>query len=128
MLPGMNPDRGSVRGNPRWGAILTLVVLLAGAWQAPVEQPAPRAAGLPSAGEIDSILKELSDITGFRIRKQLPFALNPNGPRVAQIAIEVMLMDALIVSAAFAGSLGTAWMIQRAILTVCLKAIAPNRR
>jgi hypothetical protein len=37
-------------------------------------------------------------------------------------------MEALIVSAAFAGSVGTAWMIQRAILTVCLKAIAPNRR
>jgi hypothetical protein len=40
----------------------------------------------------------------------------------------VTLMDALIVSAAFAGSLGTAWMIQRAILMVCLKAIAPTRR
>ena len=39
---------------------------------------------------------------------------------------EVMLMDALIVSATFAGSLGTAWIIQRAILTMCLKAIAPN--
>ena len=68
MLPGI-PERA------RWGAILTLIVLLAGGWQAPVAQPAAPAAGLPSAGEIDSILKELSDITGFRIRKQLPFAL-----------------------------------------------------
>jgi len=53
---------------------------------------------------------------------------NRNGTSIAGEAAGVTLMDALIVSAAFAGSLGTAWMIQRAILTVCLKAIAPNRR
>ena len=51
-----------------------------------------------------------------------------NGTRVAGVGTEVTLMEALIVSAALAGSLGTAWMIQRAILMVCLKAIAPNRR
>ena len=32
-------------------------------------------AKVPTAGEIDSVLKELSSITGFRIRRQLPFAL-----------------------------------------------------
>jgi hypothetical protein len=37
-------------------------------------------------------------------------------------------MDTLILGATFAGSLGTAWMIQRAILAVCLKAIAPTKR
>jgi hypothetical protein len=30
---------------------------------------------LPTAAEINSVLKELSEITGFRIRKQLPFAM-----------------------------------------------------
>ena len=38
------------------------------------------------------------------------------------------MMDTLILGVTFAGSLGTAWMIQRAILAVCLKAIAPSRR
>ncbi|MGA2712795.1 MAG: hypothetical protein ABSG41_06790 [Bryobacteraceae bacterium] len=67
----MNPER------VRWCAILTVIVLLAGGWQAPpvAANTAPPASRLPTAGEIDSILKELSDITGFRIRKQLPFAL-----------------------------------------------------
>ena len=36
--------------------------------------------------------------------------------------------DAIVVSAAFAGSLGTAWIIQRAILAICLKAITTTRR
>ena len=48
--------------------IFVLIVLLSGGWQAPPSK-------LPTAQEIDSILKELSGITGFRIRKQLPFAL-----------------------------------------------------
>lgn len=66
MLPGMKTERA------RRCAILAVIVFLAGSWQAP---PAPNAARLPTAQEIDSILKELSDITGFRIKKQLPFAL-----------------------------------------------------
>src|ERR1700728_1229458 len=51
---------------------LAIVLLLAGAWQK------PRASGparLPSAAEINVMLGELSNITGFRIHKQLPFAL-----------------------------------------------------
>ena len=32
-----------------------------------------------------------------------------------------------MVSAAFAGSLGTAWVIQRAILGVCMKALTVTR-
>jgi len=54
------------------GAGLALLVIVVGAWQG---QPAPDRSQLPSAAEINSILKELSDITGFRIRKQLPFSL-----------------------------------------------------
>jgi hypothetical protein len=53
-------------------ALLAAIVILAGGWR-----PAPAAtlaSPLPSAAEINSILQELSDITGFRIRKQLPFA------------------------------------------------------
>ena len=36
-------------------------------------------------------------------------------------------MEGLILSATLAGSLGTAWVIQRAILAACLKAMAINR-
>ena len=53
-------------------AAIAIVTLLVGAWQSP---PQPPASKLPTAQEIDSILRELSDITGFRIRKHLPFAL-----------------------------------------------------
>src|SRR6185312_5559581 len=49
--------------------VLALLVTLLGGWQA----PSTAQSKLPTAAEIDSILKELSDITGFRIRKQLPF-------------------------------------------------------
>ena len=51
---------------------LAIIVILAGAWQKPRASPTPK---LPTAEEINVVLKELSDITGFRIRKQLPFAL-----------------------------------------------------
>ena len=43
---------------------LLVIVLLAGGWQA-----------APTAAEINSILNELSGITGFPVRRQLPFAL-----------------------------------------------------
>ena len=36
-------------------------------------------------------------------------------------------METLILSATLIGSLGTAWVIQRAILGLCLKAISTNR-
>jgi hypothetical protein len=51
---------------------LVVLVILAGAWQKPRASTTPR---LPTAEEINVVLKELSDITGFRVRKQLPFAL-----------------------------------------------------
>ena len=53
-------------------AALFLAVLCAGAWQAPVPQPS---SGLPDAAEINAILRQLSDITGFRIRRELPFRM-----------------------------------------------------
>jgi hypothetical protein len=53
--------------------VFAVIVLISGGWQAPAI--APPASKLPSAEEINSILKELSSITGFRVRKQLPFAL-----------------------------------------------------
>src|SRR5580692_11172293 len=73
--------RGVKSGRAARFTILAIAVLLCGGWQAPAANPLaasspPKAsAALPTAREIDSILKELSSITGFRIRKQLPFAL-----------------------------------------------------
>ncbi len=61
---------GRIRG--WWLAALFLISLPACALQ----EPAPEAAGkLPDAAEIDSILRQLSEITGFRIRRHLPFQL-----------------------------------------------------
>ena len=51
---------------------LALLVMLAGAWQKPRVSTQPK---LPTAEEINVALTELSGITGFRVRKQLPFAL-----------------------------------------------------
>jgi hypothetical protein len=60
-------------------AALFLAVVCASAWQAPVTQPSPGgpqpSPGLPNAAEINAILRQLSDITGFRIRRQLPFRM-----------------------------------------------------
>jgi hypothetical protein len=66
MLRGVSTKRGA-----RVSA-LAIIVLITGGWQVPA---IPATSKLPSAQEIDSILKELSDVTGFRIRKHLPFAL-----------------------------------------------------
>lgn len=61
---------GRIRG---WLLVaLFLIALPSGAW----EEPAADAAGkLPDAAEIDSILRQLSAITGFRVRRHLPFQL-----------------------------------------------------
>lgn len=59
----------------RLAAAITVVLLLASAapaWQAPETEPSGK---LPDAAEIQAILRQLSDITGFRIRRQLPFQL-----------------------------------------------------
>jgi hypothetical protein len=60
---------------PKFLLVIWLVLWLGAGqlvgWQAPSSSSARP--GLPSAAEINSILKELSDITGFQIRKQLPF-------------------------------------------------------
>jgi hypothetical protein len=69
MLRGLNTGRAGKL------AAIALIVFLAGAWQPPQRGPSKSASGLPTALEINSILKELSDITGFHIRKQLPFEL-----------------------------------------------------
>ncbi|HVW10176.1 MAG TPA: hypothetical protein VHC90_16430 [Bryobacteraceae bacterium] len=61
---------GRLRG---WSvAALFLIALPAGAWQEP---PAEAAGKLPDAAEIDSILRQLSEITGFHVRRHLPFQL-----------------------------------------------------
>jgi hypothetical protein len=66
MLRGVNTGRvGRCAG-------LAILLILAGAWQKPRVATPPK---LPTAEEINVVLRELSDITGFRIRKQLPFAL-----------------------------------------------------
>ncbi len=57
---------------PRHALLIFLVLLLGGVWQTPA---ATAVSALPTAQEIDSILKEESNITGFRIRKHLPFEL-----------------------------------------------------
>jgi hypothetical protein len=74
MLRGVNPDLkcSNRSGRLPWCAVLAAVIILAGGWQEP---PASAPSKLPTTQEINSILKELADITGFHIRKQLPFAL-----------------------------------------------------
>jgi hypothetical protein len=52
-------------------AALAMIVLITTAWQTPPPPPSR----IPTAGEIDSVLRELSAVTGFRIRRQLPFEL-----------------------------------------------------
>jgi hypothetical protein len=65
--------RGKIPGRQVVQCIVLLaVVLLSGAWASP---EAIRNTAVPTAAEINSILKELSDITGFQIRKQLPFEM-----------------------------------------------------
>jgi hypothetical protein len=54
------------------GVALSLVVAISGAWQRPGAVPSSK---LPDAAEINAILRQLSDITGFRIRRQLPFQM-----------------------------------------------------
>jgi len=51
---------------------LAIILILTGAWQKPRVATQPK---LPTAAEIDVVLKELAGITGFHVRKQLPFAL-----------------------------------------------------
>jgi hypothetical protein len=63
----------------RFGLVaLALSVFLAPAPSAPLAPaaaPVSASSALPTAAEIDSVLHELSSITGFKIRRQLPFAL-----------------------------------------------------
>jgi hypothetical protein len=62
-------------GNRLRLASLALVVFLTGAWQTTGQTPKPARSATPNAAEINAVLKELSDITGFRIRHELPFVL-----------------------------------------------------
>src|SRR5580700_5345351 len=65
--------RTGVNTSRMWQCMgLAIIVILAGAWQKPRVSTQPK---LPTAAEIDVVLKELAGITGFRVRKQLPFAL-----------------------------------------------------
>jgi hypothetical protein len=55
---------------------LIVVGILTGAWQKPRVSALPTLQPkLPTAAEINVVLGELAGITGFRVRKQLPFAL-----------------------------------------------------
>jgi hypothetical protein len=63
--------RGANSGKSGRCAGLAALVILIGGWQTP---PAPAPSKLPTAQEINSVLRELADITGFHIRRQLPFA------------------------------------------------------
>jgi hypothetical protein len=66
MLWGVNTSR-------MWRCTgLAIILILTGAWQKPRVATQPK---LPTAAEIDVVLKELAGITGFHVRKQLPFAL-----------------------------------------------------
>ena len=63
-------DMGRIRG---WLLVAVFLISLpAGAWQEPAADTAGK---LPNAAEIDSILRQLSAITGFRVRRRLPFQL-----------------------------------------------------
>jgi len=63
------------RGRNRM-AVLRLAVLIVSVALCAMAQESPAAASrLPDAAEINAILHRLSDITGFRIRRQLPFQL-----------------------------------------------------
>jgi hypothetical protein len=64
--------RGENSGRLGRFAGLAILVILASGWQKPRASATPK---LPTAQEIDVVLKELSDITGFRVKRQLPFAL-----------------------------------------------------
>ncbi len=61
MLPGWIVSR-----KIRFAGLILLVLLTAG-WQQ------PQSSGLPTAAEVNSVLKEISAVTGFRVRKQLLF-------------------------------------------------------
>jgi hypothetical protein len=52
-----------------------LIAFLMIALQAGAAKRAATDRGLPTAEEINGVLKDLSDITGFRIRRQLPFEM-----------------------------------------------------
>ncbi len=65
-------SRGSNPGGIYQAALAIIALLCAVTRSLGAPAPSPK---LPTAEEINSILKELSDVTGFRIRKELPFAL-----------------------------------------------------
>jgi hypothetical protein len=64
---------GAIRAAAIWAVAFWLLgALPAAAWQ---ESGAEAASKLPDANEINAILRKLSEITGFRIVRQLPFQL-----------------------------------------------------
>jgi hypothetical protein len=65
--------QGSYLRRCHWAAAVFVISLLIGAWQPWRATPGASSGKLPTAEEINTVMKELSDITGFRIRKQLPF-------------------------------------------------------
>lgn len=53
-------------------AAIVAAIFISGAWQ---QSPLRPASKLPDAAEINSILQQLSQITGFKIKRELPFEL-----------------------------------------------------
>lgn len=53
-------------------AAIFAAIFVFGAWQ---QSPLRPASKLPDSREINSILRELSDITGFRVKRELPFEM-----------------------------------------------------
>jgi len=53
-------------------AAIVAAIFISGAWQ---QSPLRPASKLPDAAEINSILQQLSRITGFKIKRELPFEL-----------------------------------------------------
>jgi hypothetical protein len=64
-----------------FGPLYSVVLLLfvsafsGAAWQQPATPQPPAQEGLPTAAEIDTVMRGLADITGFRIHRQLPFEM-----------------------------------------------------
>ena len=54
----------------RFAALVLIVISRLSAQEVVVPE-----AGVPTAAEIDTVMKELSSITGFNVKRQLPFEM-----------------------------------------------------
>ena len=54
----------------RLAALILIVIFRLSAQEVVVPE-----AGIPTAAEIDTVMKELSSMTGFKVKRQLPFEM-----------------------------------------------------